>query len=114
MLTVAFASRHHWREAGEARNFAISDWQISRAAAVLGYADLAEEYGQRSLEIASGAHLGPFYEGYAHEALARAAGLAGNRDLKAKHLDIAYTMLDQIDEASEREMLGPDLDELRR
>ncbi|MDJ0952924.1 MAG: hypothetical protein QNJ81_04535 [Acidimicrobiia bacterium] len=113
MLTAAFASRHHWREIGEPRNFAISDWQVSRVAAILGYPDLADDYGQRSLDTASRAHLGPFYEGYAHEALARAARLAGNRDLKAKHLDIAYDMLAQIDEVAERDMLGADLNELR-
>lgn len=112
MLTAAFASRHHWREVGEPSNFAISEWQVSRVAAVLGYPDLAEEYGRRSLETVSGSSLGPFYEGYAHEALARAARLAGNRDLKAKHLDLAREMLSQIDEASEREMLAADLDEL--
>lgn len=113
MLTAAFASRHHWREVGEPRNFAVSDWQVSRVAAVLGYPDLAEEYAQRSLETASRARLGPFYEGYAHEALARAARLAGNRDLKRTHLDIAEELLGQIEDASERDLLAPDLAELR-
>ena len=112
MLTAAFASRHHWREIGDSRNFAISEWQVSRVAAVLGYPDLAEEYGRRSLETASKARLGPFYEGYAHEALARAARLAGNRDLKAKHLEIAHELMDQVEEASERELLAPDLADL--
>jgi hypothetical protein len=112
MLTAAFASRHHWREVGEPRNFAISEWQVARVAAVLGYPDLAGEYGRRSLDAASRSHLGPFYEGYAHEALARAARLAGNRGLKAKHLDLAHEMLSQIEEASEREMLAADLKEL--
>ena len=96
MLTAAFASRHHWREVGEPQNFAISEWQVARVAAVLGYPDLAEEYGRRSLHTASRSYLGPFYEGYAHEALARAARLAGNRGLMAKHLDLAHEMLDQI------------------
>ncbi len=113
MLTAAFGSRYHWREIGEPRNFAVSDWQVSRVAAVLGYPDLAEEYGQRSLEEASRHRLGAFYEGYAHEALARAARLAGNRDLKRKHLDIAFELLDQIEESGERDLLAPDLAELR-
>lgn len=113
MLTAAFASRHHWLAVGEPRNFAVSDWQVSRVAAVLGYPDLAEEYGQRSLEVASQHRLGAFYEGYAHEALARAARLAGNRDLKRKHLDIAYDLLGQIEESGERDLLSPDLAELR-
>lgn len=113
MLTAVFTSRYHWQQVGEPRNFAVSDWQVSRVAAVLGYPDLAEEYGRRSLEMASGSRLGPFYEGYAHEALARAARLAGNRDLKTRHLDLAYELLAQISESSERDLLGPDLDELR-
>lgn len=113
ILTSAFASRYHWQQVGEARNFSVSDWQVSRVAAVLGYADLAEEYGRRSLEVASRARLGPFYEGYAHEAMARAARLAGNRQLKAKHLDLATELFDQIEEPAERDLLGPDLDELR-
>jgi len=113
MLTAAFASRYHWRKAGEPLNFAISDWQVSRVAAILGYADLAEEYGWRSLEVASRSSLGPFYECYAHEALARAARLAGDRDLKKKHLDIAYEALGRVEEADERDLLSADLDELR-
>ncbi len=113
ILTAAFASRYHWREIGEPRNYAISDWQVSRVAAILGYPDLAEEYGQRSLETASRYRLGPFYEGYAHEALARAARLAGNRDLKKQHLEIAYELLEQVEESGERDLLGPDLAELR-
>lgn len=112
VLTAAFASRYHWRQVGEAQNFSVSDWQVSRVAAILGYADLAAEYGQRSLETASQAKLGPFYEGYAHEALARAARLAGDRDLKKSHLEIAYGLLEQIEDASERQLLAPDLDEL--
>lgn len=114
ILTAAFTSRFHWLQVGEDKNFSISDWQVSRVASVLGYADLAAEYGQRSLETASRARLGPFYEGYAHEALARAARLAGNRDLNRKHLDIAYDLLQQIEEGSERELLASDLEELRR
>lgn len=112
MLTAAFASRYHWRQIGDARNFSVSDWQVSRVAAVLGYPDLAEEYGRCSLEAAAAAHLQPFYVGYAHEALARAALLAGDRTAFAKHLAAAHEMLDQVSDAGERDLLAPDLAEL--
>lgn len=112
MLTAVFASRFHWRQVGDAKNFSVSDWQVSRVAAVLGYPDLAEEYGHRSLEVASSANLRPFYVGYAHEALARAARLAGNRAAVAKHLAAAHEMLDLVDDAGERDLLAPDLAEL--
>jgi hypothetical protein len=113
MLTAAFASRHHWRQVGEPRNFSISDWQISRVAAVLGYVRLAADYGQRALEIAVASDLGPFYEGYAHEALARAARLDGDQALVQKHLDLADELLGRVTQVEERDLLGPDLDELR-
>ncbi len=113
MLTAAFASRYHWRQIGDAKSFSISDWQVARVAAVLGYPDLAETFGRTSLQIASTADLGPFYVGYAHEALARAARLAGNREEAAEHLAAAYEMLELIEEPEERDLLAPDLEELR-
>lgn len=112
MLTVAFASRHHWRQIGEPKHFSVSDWQVSRVAAVLGYPDLANEFGKRSLHIASLAGLAPFYVGYAHEALARAARLAGNRDVTANHLEAARDMLGLVEDAEERKTLAADLDEI--
>jgi len=112
MLTAVFASRYHWRQIGDAKNFSVSDWQVSRVAAVLGYPDLAEEYGHRSLEVACSAHLRPFYVAYAHEALARAARLAGNREAVASHLAAAYEMLDLIDDAEERDLVATDLADL--
>lgn len=112
MLTVAFASRYHWRQIGDAENFSVSDWQISRVAAVLGYPELAEEYGRRSLHVASLAGLAPFYVGYAHEALARAARLAGNRDDVAEHLEAGFERLSQVEDAAERDLLSADLKEI--
>ena len=113
MLTAAFTSRYHWLQVGEARNFSVSDWQVSRVAAVLGHAGLAAEYGRRSLETATRAELGPFYVAYAHEALARAALLAGDDAGRHEHLETASELMSQIEDASERDLLAPDLDELR-
>ena len=112
MLTVAFSSRYHWLQIGEPKNFSVSDWQVSRVAAILGYPELANEYGKRSLHIASLAGLAPFYVGYAHEALARAARLAGNRDDMKNHLEAASDMLGLVEDAGERELLAADLSEI--
>ncbi len=114
MLTAAFASLHHWQHVGDARNLSIGCWQVSRVAAVLGYPDLSGDFGRRSLEVASASDLGPFAIGYAHEALARAARLAGNRNDVAHHLAMATEMLSQIADSDERGLLGSDLVELER
>ena len=114
MLTAAFASRYHWRQIGDSKNFSVSDWQVSRVAAVLGNPDLAYEYGRRSLEVAATADLGPFYVGYGHEALARAAVLAGNRDEARQHLASARELLEQVVDSSARDLLAADLADLDR
>jgi hypothetical protein len=114
MMTAAFASRYHWLRVGDPRNFSVSDWQVSRVAAVLGYVELAVDYGERALKTATAAALGPFYVAYAHEAVARAARLAGDHTRKEKHLGLAYELLEQVDQASERDLLAPDLEELRK
>ena len=114
MLTAAFASRYHWQQVGDAKNFSVSDWQVSRVAAVLGYPDLAHEYGRRCLEGASSANLGPFYVGYGHEALGRAALLAGNRDDVRSHLESAKDLLDQVVDSSARDLLAADLADLEQ
>ena len=112
MLTAAFASRYHWREIGEPKNFSVSDWQVARVAAVLGLPDLAERFGQAALDVAASANLDPFYVSYGHEALARAAQLAGNRNEAKRHLDRARDLLEEVEDSSARDLLAADLAEL--
>lgn len=112
MLTATFGSRYHWHQVGDAKNFSVSDWQVSRVACVLGYPDLAYEYGRRCLEGASAANLDSFYVGYGHEALARAARLAGNRDEVRHQLAAARELLDQVVDSSARDLLAADLADL--
>lgn len=112
MLAAAFAQRYHWYEIGEARNWAIADWQISRVAAVLGYADLARRFGLRSLEVAQAHDLGPFLEGFAHEAIARAAAIVDDIDTFTEHLNEARALVGAIDDHDERTTLEADLAEM--
>jgi hypothetical protein len=112
MLSSAFAQRYHWYEVGEPRNWAIADWQVSRVAAVLGYADLAARFGERSLEIATEHGLDSFVVGFAHEAIARAAAEVDDIDTFTEHLELARAMLAEIDDPEERENLEADLAEM--
>jgi hypothetical protein len=112
MMASAFAQRYHWYQVGEPRNWAIADWQISRVAAILGYADLAFRFGQRSLEICVEHGLDPFVTGFAHEAIARAAAEVDDVKTFAEHLELARSMLNSVEDPEERETLEADLAEM--
>lgn len=112
MLASAFAQRYHWYLAGDARNRAIADWQVSRVAAVLGYEELALRFGERSLETAIEHGLDPFVEGFAHEAIARAAAVVDDVETFNEHLERARAVLSAIQDPEERETLEADLAEM--
>ena len=85
MVDLAHASYWHWTQVeGEAdRQLATGSWQLSRVYAVLGDAERARHFGERSLNIATASPvLGAFNVAYAHEAL----GSRGNeRQRKAPY-----------------------------
>jgi hypothetical protein len=109
MLSATFAQRHHWYHVGTVRNHAIADWQVSRVAAVLGYADLARRFGERSLDIAVANDLDAFVTGFAHEAIARAAADVDDVETFNEHLEQARALLAEIDDDEDRDMLAADL-----
>lgn len=112
MLASTFAQRFHWYEVGTPRNWAIADWQVSRVAAVLGYADLARRFGEHSLDVCRENDLDAFVTGFAHEAIARAAADVDDVDTFAAHLALAKEAMLQIEDAEERDTLAADLAEM--
>lgn len=112
MLASTFAQRYHWYAVEEPKNWAIADWQVSRVAAVLGYAELSRRFAERSLELAEEHDLGPFVKGFAHEAIARAAADVDDVDTFTEHLEMAKAALPEIEDSHEREVLQADLTEM--
>lgn len=112
MLASTFAQRHHWYRAGTERNRAIADWQVSRVAVVVGLADLARRFGERSLEIATEHGLDAFVRGFAHEAIARAAAEVDDIETFTEHLELAKAALAEVEDDEERETLAADLAEM--
>ena len=112
MLASTFAQLYHWYAAGEPRNWAIADWQVSRVTALLGYPDLARRFGNRSLELAQEHDLGAFVKGFAHEAIARAAAEVDDVETFTDHVEAARALLPEIEDSEEREILEADLAEM--
>jgi hypothetical protein len=112
MVLAAAASLWHWtqREDCTPQNFSIGHWQLSRAYAAAGLADNAMRHALRSLEFAAGGS--PFYIGYGHEAVARAACMLSDGPAFQDHSAKARALLASIDDESERLALQQDLDSL--
>ena len=111
MLHLAHVSRYHWSLIGTPRNQAVGDWQTSRVYAALREPKLALQFAKSSLEIAKKNKLSDAYSN-AHEAMARAYAVSGNRKRAKDHLNAARRMLDSlsIDDDDRQIYLGQILD----
>lgn len=111
MLRLAVTSHYHWtcRSNYGAKEASVANWQISRVYALLGDGPLARRFGQRSLDVLEGTDVGPFFAGYAQEALARAAAVLGDDDAMAVHLAAGRGLAAQVENADHRSWLEGDL-----
>src|SRR5688500_4536337 len=109
MVLCALASLWHWTQRSDRtdRNLSVGHWQVSRAYALAGQGENAMRHARRSLALAAGAP--PFYAGYAHEAIARAAMVLDDRELLREHLGHARRCAAAVAEAEERRALEDDL-----
>jgi hypothetical protein len=109
MLLCALASLWHWTQRADCtdQNRSVGHWQVSRVYALVGQGENARRHGERCLACASDAP--PFYVGYAHEALARAAEVLGDAAAKQKHLQEAWQCAGQVGDESARGALEADL-----
>ncbi|RAL22341.1 hypothetical protein DL240_10860 [Lujinxingia litoralis] len=83
MYLRAVASLYHWSEREEfgAKEHSVGCWQISRVAALLGWAEEARRWAERALALAEALRGddAAFFVGFGYEALARALLVSGDR-----------------------------------
>ena len=110
MIRLAHSSLWHWSQRPDcaAKNLSIGYWQVSRVYAVAEQAGNARRYGQRCLEVSPEDQ--PFLVGYAHEALARAASIAGDERRVHEHVEAARRYAQQITSEEDKSYLVKDLD----
>jgi len=115
MLRLALASHWHWTQRKDYGpvNASVAYWQVSRVFSLLGQAENARRFGQRSLEVIEDKDAPPFYTGYAYEALARAEAVAGDEESMKAYLDKARQAADQIDDDESKSWILSDLDTIQ-
>ncbi|MFL6179260.1 MAG: MerR family transcriptional regulator [Actinomycetes bacterium] len=109
MVNAAHASRLLWSTIGDAQNFAIGDWQISRVYSVLGRSEPAVFHARRCLDHSELVEGQPWLLASAYEGLARAYAVAGDRAAAAEWKAKAEERLLQVDDADDREVVERDI-----
>ncbi len=114
MIELCLASLWHWTQRRDCSdtNMSIGYWQASRVYATLGLAGEAMRYATLCLEASNRPNVPAFYAGYAYEAMARAAHVAGHLEAAREHLAESRTIAHGLTEPSHKEQLLADLDAL--
>jgi hypothetical protein len=105
MVHAAHASRFHWGEIGTPVEVERGEWQISRVYSVLKRSQPALYHAKRCLEICTENSIGDWDIAFAHEAMARAYAVAGQKEESAKHLELAQRAGEQIKQKEDRDYL---------
>jgi hypothetical protein len=110
MVHVAHASAYHWAVAPECKpeNRARGEWLVSRVYTLVGQPEVALDHAQQCLGWCERGGLGDWDLAFAHEALARASGIAGDAEAAGRHIELARTI--EIADKEDRELLERDLE----
>ena len=117
MVHAAHASRWHWgqvRQGAGPQQLAVGEWQCSRVYAVLGRAEPAMHHARSSLAICEESGIGDWVLAAAYEALARASGVAGDREGFGIWLERARSATAAIANPQDRGVIEQDLAALGR
>lgn len=112
LLHCAHASAYHWLHGGATdANRARSQWQCSRAHALLGQAEGAIHHAERCLAIVEAAPeaMEQFDLPAAYEALARAHAVAGNSAESRRYLELGRAETAKIEDEDDRAIIDADL-----
>lgn len=109
MVNAAHASRLLWTGLGDAQNWAIGDWQISRVYAVLGRAEPAVFHARRCLAHSEQVEGQTWLLASAYEGLARAYAVAGDRAAASEWKAKAEQRLTEVEDPEDREIVERDI-----
>ena len=110
MLLEAHTSRYHWGHIGNAHNFAVGDWQISRVYAALKEPALALFFARSSLDLCEKNGLEDLLLS-AYEGMARAYAASNNTEEARRYLGKARKKLELVQDDEDRKIYSQQIDE---
>lgn len=112
MIELAHTSRHHWSFVGGPRQFAVGDWQISRAYAKINEGSLSLKFAQSCLDITLENKLENNYLS-AYEGIARAYAIKKDYSNAKEFIAKAEKELEKVTDKEDREIYEPQIHETR-
>jgi DNA-binding transcriptional MerR regulator len=109
MVHAAHASRYHWGQVGGPEQYAIGEWQCARVYSVLRRAEPALHHARRCLEIATAGTVPDWLIASAHEGMARAYAVAGQRESALASRTAAEAALANVTDAEDRQVVQDDI-----
>ena len=109
LLTVAFASRHHWQSVGGSQQWIVSDWMISRAAGAVGIGHLALLFAERAYAASVEDGTPDWVHASAAEGVARAYAANGDLDQRDAWCAIALGLVTAIADKEDRAAIAGQL-----
>jgi len=110
MLHEAHTSRYHWGHIGNAHNFAVGDWQISRIYAALKQPGLALLFAKASLELCEKNGLKDLLLS-AYEGMSRAYATANDTGEARRYLEMARRQLELVKDKEDRKIYSQQIEE---
>jgi hypothetical protein len=110
MIHAAHASCRLWLDVGAGLNQQRGEWLIAHVYTVLGHAEPALRHAERCMLLTERHRdeMEDFDLAYAHEGLARAAALSGNRELAAANKRRSRELGDLIADAEDKQIFDGD------
>jgi hypothetical protein len=109
LLTSAFTSRYHWSFVGGPEQWAVSDWMVSRAAAVIGEGSLSLAFAQRANDAVQEFDAPDWLVASTAEGLARAYAALGSEQDRDVWLNNAESLVEVIADEESRELIASQL-----
>jgi hypothetical protein len=109
LLLSAMTSRWHWGRVGGPEEISTGDWQVAHAASLVGLGDLALLFARRNLATAEAQGWSGWRLASAHEGVARACAVGGDRTGRDEHVAAAEAALAAEPDDEERQIVAEQL-----
>lgn len=108
MLSLAHASRFHWSKIGNARNFAVGDWQVSRCYTKINDCVSALKFAESCLQITLDNKVENNYVS-AYEGIARAYAICKDYTKAKEYIEKAEKEFEKVTDKEDREIFEPQI-----